>query len=63
MSTARFGPESAKKVQAFLAPDQPNGPTNLLVLDKLAGSIGVENIYVKDENGRLGTKAFKVQGV
>ena len=50
--------------QAFHLTDlnmQPNpadqaGPTRLLALDKLARSVGVDNIYVKDESTRLGTK-------
>lgn len=60
--TARFNPTVAAKVQGYLAAEQ-DGPTPLHALDKYAASLGLDNIFVKDESCRLGTKAFKVSGV
>lgn len=60
--TERFSPATATKVRAFLKPEQ-KGPTPTLALSKHAAAIGVGQVYVKDESGRLGTKAFKVSGV
>lgn len=62
MSTARFNTEVAKKVHSFLKAEQAE-PTPLLSLEKHAAQLGLGGIYVKDESGRLGTKAFKVSGV
>lgn len=62
MSTARFNTAVAKKVHGFLKAEQAE-PTPLRALEKYAASLGIENIYIKDESGRLGTKAFKVSGV
>ena len=60
--TERFSPATAARVSAFLKAEQ-KAPTPLLSLSKYAASIGVGAVYVKDESGRLGTKAFKVSGV
>ena len=62
MSTARFNTGVAKKVHGFLKAEQAE-PTPLHSLDKHAAQLGLGGIYVKDESGRLGTKAFKVSGV
>jgi len=60
--TERFSPATAARVRGFLKAEQ-KAPTPLLSLDKHAASLGLGGIYVKDESGRLGTKAFKVSGV
>jgi diaminopropionate ammonia-lyase len=62
MATERFGPATATRVRQFLKAEQES-PTNLLALDSYATELGLGKIYVKDESCRLGTKAFKVQGV
>lgn len=62
MATSRFSPSIATKVRGFLKAEQ-EGPTPLLILQELASSVCLTQIYVKDEANRLGTKAFKVSGV
>ena len=58
----RFGPENAKKVRAFHASFPEYTVTPLAKLDNLAKTLGVANVYVKDESYRFGLNAFKVLG-
>ena len=58
----RFGPENAKKARAFHASFPEYTVTPLAKLDNLAKTLGVANIYVKDESYRFGLNAFKVLG-
>lgn len=58
----RFGPENAKKVRSFHASFPEYTVTPLAKLDNLAKTLGVANVYVKDESYRFGLNAFKVLG-
>ena len=57
-----YGVEKAKTVRAFHASFPEYGVTPLTELKALAGSIGVKNIFIKDESYRFGLNAFKVLG-
>lgn len=52
----------AKKAQKFHSSFQNYSATPLTELRNLASTIGVNNIYVKDESYRFGLNAFKVLG-
>ena len=54
--------ESAKKVQSFHASFPVYKETPLVELKHTAKSIGLGNIYIKDESYRFGLNAFKVLG-
>ncbi|OHT01504.1 diaminopropionate ammonia-lyase [Tritrichomonas foetus] len=54
--------EEAKKARDFHASFDCYQETPLVPLKNLANSIGVKNIYVKDESFRFGLNAFKVLG-
>ena len=60
--TSPYGPDTAAAVRAFFAHHQPEGPTPLASLPKLAAALGLGAVLVKDEAHRLGTSAFKVSG-
>ena len=54
--------ESAKKVQSFHASFPVYKETPLVELKHTAKSMGLGNIYIKDESYRFGLNAFKVRG-
>ena len=54
--------ESAKKVQSFHASIPVYKETPLVELKHTAKSMGLGNIYIKDESYRFGLNAFKVLG-
>ena len=54
--------ESAKKVQSFHASFPVYKETPLVELKHTAKSLGLGNIYIKDESYRFGLNAFKVLG-
>lgn len=54
--------ESAKKVQSFHASFPVYKETPLVELKHTANSMGLGNIYIKDESYRFGLNAFKVLG-
>ena len=54
--------ESAKKVQSFHASFPVYKETPLVELTHTAKSMGLGNIYIKDESYRFGLNAFKVLG-
>lgn len=54
--------ESAKKVQSFHASFPVYKETPLVEMKNTAKSMGLGNIYVKDESYRFGLNAFKVLG-
>ena len=54
--------ESAKKVQSFHASFPEYKETPLVELKHTAKSMGLGNIYIKDESYRFGLNAFKVLG-
>ena len=54
--------ESAKKVQSFHASFPVYKETPLVELKHTAKSMGLGNIYIKDESYRFGLNAFKVLG-
>ncbi|WP_342387473.1 diaminopropionate ammonia-lyase [Salinicoccus bachuensis] len=57
-----FDPERLEAVKTFHESVPGYEPTPLVRLNDLAGSIGVGNIYVKDESKRFGLNAFKGLG-
>lgn len=57
-----FGWENAKKVHAFHKSFPEYSVTPLVSLSHFAGSVGLNEIYVKDESFRFGLNAFKVLG-
>lgn len=57
-----FGVENAKTVRDFHKSFPEYSVTPLAELEALARSIGVKNIYIKDESYRFGLNAFKVLG-
>lgn len=58
----RFGYENAKKVIAYHKSFPEYSITPLANESKLAASLGLKNIFVKDESYRFGLNAFKVLG-
>ncbi len=54
--------EEVKRVREYHASFPQYSRTPLAALDKLAASLGVAGIYVKDESYRFGLNAFKVLG-
>ncbi len=59
---ALMAPKEIEKVRQFHASFPQYSRTPLASLDKLAASLGVAGIYVKDESYRFGLNAFKVLG-
>ncbi len=59
---ALMAPEAIGKVRDYHASFPQYSRTPLAALDKLAASLGVAGIYVKDESYRFGLNAFKVLG-
>lgn len=60
--TAPFSPSQAMSVLEFHRSFPGYQPTPLVRLTNLAHSLGISDIYVKDESRRFGLKAFKVLG-
>ena len=58
----RFGYENAKKVIAYHKSFPEYSITPIANESKLAASLGLKNIFVKDESYRFGLNAFKVLG-
>ncbi|MBE5967809.1 MAG: diaminopropionate ammonia-lyase [Lachnospiraceae bacterium] len=58
----RFGYENAKKVIAYHKSFPEYSVTPLANEGRLASSLGLKNIFVKDESYRFGLNAFKVLG-
>ncbi len=59
---ALMAPGEIEKVRGYHASFPQYSRTPLAALDKLAASLGVAGIYVKDESYRFGLNAFKVLG-
>lgn len=59
---ALMAPAQIEKARAFHRSFPQYEPTPLVALPRLAGLLGVKNIYVKDESFRFGLNAFKVLG-
>ncbi|MDL2279452.1 diaminopropionate ammonia-lyase [Desulfovibrio sp. OttesenSCG-928-G11] len=59
---AAFAPEAAARVRAFHAALPGYAPTPLTLLPRLAESLALGQIMVKDESKRAGLNAFKVLG-
>ena len=59
---ALMTPEAIKEVREFHASFPQYDRTPLAALDKLAATLGVGGVYVKDESYRFGLNAFKVLG-
>ena len=59
---ARFGWENAQRVRAFHQSFPEYQTTPLAHLNGLAGELGLEDVFVKDESYRFGLNAFKVLG-
>jgi diaminopropionate ammonia-lyase len=57
-----LGMEAAREVQRFLSCRPDHRQTPLRRLDGLAGELGVEAIFLKDEGLRLGLGSFKALG-
>lgn len=57
-----FEMDEIKKVNKFHESFEVYNKTPLVKLDNLAKSLGVKNIFVKDESYRFGLNAFKVLG-
>ena len=57
-----FSPAVARHVRAYHASFSQYRPTPLVSLPGLAASLGLKNVYVKDESHRFGLNAFKVLG-
>ena len=57
-----YGFENAKKVQAFHESFPEYSVTPLVSLSHFAESVGLKQVYVKDESFRFGLNAFKVLG-
>jgi len=53
---------SPKAANALIASCPRAGTTPLVLADALAGRLGVETLYVKDERGRMGLGSFKALG-
>ena len=60
--TAFASPEAVQMVRRFHHSMPAYHPTPLVALDQLAQTLGVSNIWVKDESKRFGLKAFKGLG-
>lgn len=60
--TAFASPEAVQMVRRFHRSMPAYRPTPLVALDQLAQTLGVSNIWVKDESERFGLKAFKGLG-
>jgi diaminopropionate ammonia-lyase len=60
--TAPFSPSQAMRVIEFHRSFPQYQPTPLVRLTNRAHSLGISDIYVKDESCRFGLKAFKVLG-
>lgn len=54
--------QTARSAEQFHRSFPQYAPTPLVALDRLAGFLGVEKIYVKDESRRFDLNAFKVLG-
>ena len=61
-AAAPFGIERARRVCAFHASFPTYQPTALRRLDGLAGKLGLDALFVKDESSRFGLNAFKSLG-
>ena len=61
-AAAPFGIERARRVRAFHASFPTYQPTALRRLDGLAGKLGLDALFVKDESSRFGLNAFKSLG-
>ena len=59
---ALMAPQEIEKVRRFHASFPQYTPTPLAALDKLAATLGVGGVYIKDESYRFGLNAFKVLG-
>lgn len=57
-----FSSEEAEKARAFHSTFPQYQETPLVSLQQLAASLGVRNIFLKDESKRFGLNAFKVLG-
>ncbi|MGI5976373.1 MAG: diaminopropionate ammonia-lyase [Candidatus Limivicinus sp.] len=57
-----FRVKSAERAAAFHRSFPEYEPTPLLRLNSLAGQLGLDSIYIKDESRRFGLNAFKVLG-
>jgi diaminopropionate ammonia-lyase len=60
--TSQFGREAAEKANEFHRSIPGYGPTPLADLKCLAGALGIDSLYVKDESFRFGLNAFKGLG-
>lgn len=60
--TADFGWEQARRARAFHSSFPEYSCTPLVRLQNLARTLGVRDIFVKDESKRFGLNAFKVLG-
>ena len=60
--TTFASPEAVQTVRAFHRTMPAYRPTPLVALDRLAQTLGVRDIWVKDESSRFGLKAFKGLG-
>lgn len=58
----RMSPQEARDARAFHEGFDAYAPTPLVLLDALAGRLGVKSVAVKDESPRFGLNAFKVLG-
>ncbi|MDR2391857.1 MAG: diaminopropionate ammonia-lyase [Planctomycetota bacterium] len=61
-SLTDFEPDKAGSVREYHRKFREYAPTPLLPLPNLAKSLGLGNIFVKDESKRFGLNAFKVLG-
>jgi diaminopropionate ammonia-lyase len=57
-----FGAERARAVRAYHRTYPEYAPSDLVDLRFLAGELGIERLWVKDESSRFGLNAFKVLG-
>lgn len=57
-----LGPDTAREARDFHRGFEAYAPTPLVSLPALAGHLGLGALWVKDEAGRFGLKAFKVLG-
>lgn len=58
----RFGWKNTQRVRAFHQSFPEYQTTPLAHLKRLAGELGLEDVFVKDESYRFGLNAFKVLG-
>lgn len=61
-ATRLLNEQAAFKAMTFDSKFSQYGKTPLISLKNLAGNLGVQDIYVKDESLRFGLKSFKVLG-